>query len=463
MTHLSLMPAFTVAALTAIAACGPTIAAPPADAARPLLLAQADDSQPEAADGSGLTDEQTQRALETVLNITQFVIIHEMGHMMVGEFDLPVLGHSEDAADNFASVVLLAEFPDDANDTLRDAMKGWFLLGAAQFDNDNDDDDFSLYYDEHTLSISRGYEILCLMVGSDEDTFGPLADEYGVDEDRKQSCAFDYGLAAEGWFTLLAPHTRDSQDSDAAAASDGDDGTDDQQAALTVSYEEPGEELAGAHDMLANSGLLEGLADLITSNYAMPRPIEVTARACGTANADYNWQNAEIEICYEFIDMLADLVASDAMQNPDDYTVATAAPGMEIDLNALVDDWTVTAVESDPEMEISAIVEDDPSYMDAGLSISGDAMTWTSEPDGGTFDDCADPDLSPRDDGGYDVTCDGEPWGPEAVLTAIDPDTISLTWYDGAILTLSRDSARSGARGQGAPPSPLWGGKRDRI
>jgi len=38
---------------------------------------------------------------------TVFVLFHELGHGLIHEFDLPVLGEEEDAADTIASIFLL--------------------------------------------------------------------------------------------------------------------------------------------------------------------------------------------------------------------------------------------------------------------------------------------------------------------------------------------------------------------
>jgi len=48
---------------------------------------------------SDLTDEQLEEAKSFALGNTIFFLFHESGHMLVSEFDLPVLGKEEDAVD----------------------------------------------------------------------------------------------------------------------------------------------------------------------------------------------------------------------------------------------------------------------------------------------------------------------------------------------------------------------------
>ena len=58
-----------------------------------------DDSEQE------LTEDQQLIATEFALNNGLFVLQHEIGHLFVAEFELPVLGKEEDAADSLAALV----------------------------------------------------------------------------------------------------------------------------------------------------------------------------------------------------------------------------------------------------------------------------------------------------------------------------------------------------------------------
>ncbi|MFY8102162.1 MAG: DUF4344 domain-containing metallopeptidase, partial [Allorhizobium sp.] len=44
-----------------------------------------------------LTEEQVQEGQQFVINNAIFILFHEAGHMLVSEFNLPVLGREEDA------------------------------------------------------------------------------------------------------------------------------------------------------------------------------------------------------------------------------------------------------------------------------------------------------------------------------------------------------------------------------
>lgn len=102
--------------------------------------------------------------------------------------------------------------------------------------------------------------------------------------------------------------------------------------------------------------------------------------------------------------------------------------------------WTVSAVRNQPDMAITALVDDDPAYLGAELSIAPGAIAWDAAATNGqgTYDDCARPRFAPSG-GVLSVACADGPWGPEATLRPLGRDRLELAWYDGGLLTLTRD------------------------
>ena len=56
---------------------------------------------------SRLDDPERERVVEFVAGNALFTLGHELGHAVISEFNLPVLGREEDAADSFATLALL--------------------------------------------------------------------------------------------------------------------------------------------------------------------------------------------------------------------------------------------------------------------------------------------------------------------------------------------------------------------
>lgn len=224
-------------------------------------------------------------AMMFALHDAAFTMYHEVGHLLVGELGLPVLGKEEDAVDAWATIWLL-EFDEaeDSYDALINAADGWYYNAVTS--TGSGVDDFS-YYSDHSLDIQRAYAMVCLMVGKDMDVFGETADAYEMDTDQQESCAYTYEQAYASWMTLLEPHFSE----------------DDEGAGVEVVYEDAGdyEEFAQA---LRDYNLLEYVAGTIDMSFDLPGPVTIRATQCGEANAFYDPSASEVIYCYELAEYM---------------------------------------------------------------------------------------------------------------------------------------------------------------
>jgi hypothetical protein len=230
-------------------------------------------------------------AMAFAVNNSTLILYHEMGHLFVGELGLPVLGKNEDAADSLAAVLLLDENADWSDAVLRDSAEGWYL---SPFNGDNVPGDWA-FMDEHSLDKQRAFFFVCMMVGNNQEYYGELATEYGMDADRQEKCKYIYQQAHDSWTQLLDPHAL----SDENPAS----------GEIEVVYDDPGEFAEYAEALIADS-FLEYAAGVVTENYAIPRNLTFRAMQCGVSNAYYNPGDAQITFCYEYTKHLADLYLS---------------------------------------------------------------------------------------------------------------------------------------------------------
>lgn len=240
-----------------------------------------------------LTEQQQLDATEFAVNNAMFIMEHEIGHLFVAEFGLPVLGKEEDAADSLAALLLLAQQTDEGNQALIDSADGWYLSDAAKAEWEDSD-----FYDEHSLDIQRAYQIVCLMVGADADVFGEVATEYEMDAERQERCAFDYQQASSSWTGLLEPHEGSSDPS-----------------RISIVYEDGGEDYGDIAQLLQDVRFMEGAAQSITANYTLPRDLTFRAKACGEENAWYSYDEAEITFCYELVALFFHLIEQDMKAN----------------------------------------------------------------------------------------------------------------------------------------------------
>jgi hypothetical protein len=109
------------------------------------------------------TQEQRKGLVEFVSGNLLFALVLEVGHALVTEMGLPVLGREEDAADAYAVLSMLRIGTNFTDAVLIKAATSWFLADErAQREGIK-----ASFYDEHGLDKQRAYQIVCLMVGSD--------------------------------------------------------------------------------------------------------------------------------------------------------------------------------------------------------------------------------------------------------------------------------------------------------
>jgi hypothetical protein len=217
-----------------------------------------------------------------------FVVLHEFGHAAITEMGLPVLGRMEDAADTFAALRLIRVGSDFSHRVLTEAAKGWFLADLR----DQKSGDKVPYYDEHGLNQQRAYQIVCLMVGSDDEKFKDLAKETKLPEARQDSCAGDYSNAVYSWDLLLAPHR----------SPPGQPKTE-----IDAIYG-PAEGRAAIAQQVARSiRLLQAATERVANAYMWPVPFTLEMQSCGFPNARWDLATHKLTLCYELAADFADL------------------------------------------------------------------------------------------------------------------------------------------------------------
>ena len=210
-----------------------------------------------------LSPHERNAGIEFLVGNMLFVVAHEMGHAVISELKLPVLGREEDAADTFAIIAALTGVANDFSyRVLEEATKGWFWTARREKRQGAK----PAHYERHGLDEQRAYQIVCLMVGSDPIRFKTLADQTKLPEERRRTCSWDFETAAQSWGMLLAPHRRV---------------WDQPKTAIEVSYGEARGELEILARWFRSIRFLETFADLFSERYAWPAPITLEMRSCG--------------------------------------------------------------------------------------------------------------------------------------------------------------------------------------
>lgn len=225
--------------------------------------------------------------------ISNIILImhHEIGHALVDQFGLPVIGQEEDAVDAFATLMVLETYEEPAP-ILLDAAATWFAFDRI-FKADGGE---HTYYDEHDLDIQRAYRILCIAHGYDQDSFAEEARKRAIPDERLESCEYDSALALESWDLLLTDALRNEETPGGK-----------------VSVElAPSKDFDDLREELKENGVMSDIATWIDTTYDWPAPLTLAAAECGEVNAFYDPEQRRITMCYEMIDEL--LVVAETLE-----------------------------------------------------------------------------------------------------------------------------------------------------
>jgi hypothetical protein len=141
--------------------------------------------------GSAAAQEISRFAANNVIH----VVAHEIGHALIREFDLPILTYEEAMADDFATLFVLQELPERAEEILRDRMRSHLADG-----------DEPAIFSEYLHDAQRAGRIACLAYGTDPERFIGLAEEFGMEiGDEGDDCRDSVPELARAWRRVLAP------------------------------------------------------------------------------------------------------------------------------------------------------------------------------------------------------------------------------------------------------------------
>lgn len=131
--------------------------------------------------------------------VNSFILAHEFAHALIHNFELPVLGREEDAADGISTVVLLKA--EEGALYAIDAAEFWEAFSGRQ-----DPPDLAEYADNHSFDRQRADNILCWVAGSDESILEAFLEHEILPEDRLAACPGEWELLRRSAEQVLNPH-----------------------------------------------------------------------------------------------------------------------------------------------------------------------------------------------------------------------------------------------------------------
>jgi hypothetical protein len=128
---------------------------------------------------------------DAVLGQFFYVVAHEMGHAVFDMLNVPLWGRAEDAADQFATYVMLQFGKDNARR----------LIGGAAYSYRNYINNpkvvvpLEAFSEVHGAPVQRFYNLLCMAYGADRETFGDLVANGYLPQTRARNCRVEFGEA----------------------------------------------------------------------------------------------------------------------------------------------------------------------------------------------------------------------------------------------------------------------------
>ncbi|WP_445167673.1 DUF4344 domain-containing metallopeptidase [Mycolicibacterium sp. Dal123E01] len=145
---------------------------------------------------------------ETARRIGIGAFFHEVGHMAIDIYDLPVTGREEDVADQLAAYELLAPYADghvdqDFVQAAKDTAREYSVLSKEGGPLEQE-----AFADVHTLDQARAYNFECWVYGSNPEAGADMVSSGQLPEGRADGCQAEWDQLVKGWTALLEPHMR---------------------------------------------------------------------------------------------------------------------------------------------------------------------------------------------------------------------------------------------------------------
>ena len=239
-----------------------------------------------------VADEGTDEAdrIEFVIGNLVFVMLHEFSHLIIEDFDVPVLGNSEDAADTLAAVTLIRA---DRAHPERDFRLIRMLLTAADanrilWQRGLEKDNPVVHLARHPLSVQRAARIACLAYGSEPELLEPLPEIVGLPEFRADWCEEEYEDAERAWLWVRDSFVRNAS------------GTANEHQVVYGSTRDPGHQVI--REWLVQHEVLERAIANIGRTMLLPGAITLRTRSCGSPDAYWDGNTRDLVICYQLIE-----------------------------------------------------------------------------------------------------------------------------------------------------------------
>jgi hypothetical protein len=164
------------------------------------LLKHILESLPKEATSTGFTPD------DAAIGQFFWFAFHEAGHAVFDIFDVPIFGNEEDAADNFATYIILQNQMSEARRLIGGAAWAWWGYMADYKRNPVVQVRLEGFASDHGLPEERFYNLLCIAYGADPVMFDDLPRVGYLPPTRAPRCKREYKKLADAFHKEISPH-----------------------------------------------------------------------------------------------------------------------------------------------------------------------------------------------------------------------------------------------------------------
>ncbi|MCB1615035.1 MAG: hypothetical protein KDI30_03375 [Pseudomonadales bacterium] len=218
-------------------------------------------------------------------------VAHEMAHVIIDEFQVPVLGNMELAADQlglllFSSLMInVDKFPQGKMEIMRAIYDEVRLEWGSKKDTDKRD-----YTSIHPFEPQRFYDIACLVYGSDPVALEEIREFVGIPYSRSFYCRDEYEVTQQSVSWVISHLGRKTA-------------YDSAEKKITVVYEQAESDLSEElKKWLQTSAIIDSIAQRAEELFEFPRPITISVADCQQPNSMWLSGKGEVVLCYQLLE-----------------------------------------------------------------------------------------------------------------------------------------------------------------
>ncbi len=134
-----------------------------------------------------------------MFDAVRFAFLHEVGHALIYNYNLPIAANEEDAADRCSSYINIKELGDEGVRAVIAAADAFRIESKKKSTTKRD------MADEHLLQEQRFYNSLCMIYGSNAEKYEYFVKDGYLPKERAERCPGEYQRTVDGWVNLLQP------------------------------------------------------------------------------------------------------------------------------------------------------------------------------------------------------------------------------------------------------------------